>query len=263
VASTNPKTSIHQGQKIALSPPRRVTVDMLTLAREIPTIPVQKLMDLKPLVAARASLTPRPSWPALFIRALALTACRHPALRQVYVPGWRPCLYESPYSVAMVAIERHYEGQPVVFTAKIRRPEDLSAREIDDKIRHYKEAPLKDIGLFARTILLGKLPGPLRRFILRRRLFCSGKKRVERSGTFGISVYSSLGVESLHPIAPVTSLLNYGVIDRAGEVNVRLIYDHRVTDGSVIARAMNDLEVTLRTRLVEELSTGAQDHIAA
>jgi hypothetical protein len=226
---------------------------MLALTRDIPTIPVQRWMNIAPVVAARSALTSRPSWTSIFIRAFSLTAQKHPELRRVYVPGRSPHLWESHTSVAMVAIERLYRDEPVVFIARIKSPEEQTLTKIDGEIAHFKNAPLSSIGPFDRTIKLGCLPGFVRRFILRRRLFCSGSKRAERSGTFGVSVYSALGSESLHPLAPVTTLLNYGVIGPDGSVAVRFIYDHRVTDGSVIARAQQSLEGILRDKIVTEL----------
>jgi len=66
-----------------------------------------------------------------------------------------------------------------------------------------------------------------------------GRQRARYFGTFGLSVYSALNAESLHPLTPLTTLLNYGVIDRDGNVNVRIIYDHRVLDGADAARFMS------------------------
>ncbi|MBX9655375.1 hypothetical protein K2Y11_17310 [bacterium] len=243
-----------RGRRVNISAPRRVTIDMLEIARQIPTIPVQKKINIRKTVHARQQLVDRPSWVAIFLRAMALTTMQHPTLRRVYVNGWRPHLFESATNVAMVAIEREYAGEPVVFIGRIRNPEERTIARIDAEINHYKNDPMQRVGLFKRTILLGNMPGFLRRFILRRHVECSGKARVYRSGTFGISVYSGLGAESLHPIAPATSLLNYGVIEPNGDVTVRLIYDHRVTDGSMIARAMNTLEETLNTVILDELN---------
>ena len=41
-----------------------------------------------------------------------------------------------------------------------------------------------------------------------------------------------------HPLSVLTTTLNYGVIAADGTVDVRLIYDHRVMDGSSVARAL-------------------------
>ena len=252
-----------RGKRVSISPPRRVTIDMLELARQIPTIPVQKKINIRQTMLARQQQAERPSWCAIFLRAMALTTQIHPPLRRVYVNGWRPHLFESETNVAMVAVEREYAGEPVVYIGRIRCPEQRTIARIDHEINHYKNDPIARVGLFKRTILLGRMPGFLRRLILSRHVNCSGKARVYRSGTFGVSVYSALGAESLHPLAPVTSLLNYGVIDPNGDVTVRLIYDHRVTDGSVIARALSTLEEVMNTTIVEELLQAAGPKVSA
>jgi pyruvate/2-oxoglutarate dehydrogenase complex dihydrolipoamide acyltransferase (E2) component len=72
-------------------------------------------------------------------------------------------------------------------------------------------------------------------------------------GTFGVSVYSALGAESLHPLSPLTTAFNYGVIQPDGHVDVRIIYDHRVIDGATVARALLDLEKVLNQDILREL----------
>jgi hypothetical protein len=81
--------------------------------------------------------------------------------------------------------------------------------------------------------------------------------RSHHFGTFGLSTYSSLGAESLHPISPVTTTLTYGPIGRDGGVNVRLIYDHRVLDGATVARALGGLEAALTGPVLVELREAA------
>ena len=81
----------------------------------------------------------------------------------------------------------------------------------------------------------------------------SGRKRAHYFGTFGVSVYAGLGAASLHPLSPLTTTLNYGVIAADGTVDVRLIYDHRVLDGATVARALQDLERALTGEVLTEL----------
>ena len=82
-------------------------------------------------------------------------------------------------------------------------------------------------------------------------------------------MYSSLGAESLHPLSPLTSTINYGVIDENGRVTVRIVYDHRVMDGSTVARALIRLEEILNGEILRELDSlapadmGRQDLNAA
>jgi pyruvate/2-oxoglutarate dehydrogenase complex dihydrolipoamide acyltransferase (E2) component len=51
----------------------------------------------------------------------------------------------------------------------------------------------------------------------------------------------------------LTTTLNYGVIEPDGTVCVRIIYDHRVFDGAVVARALVRLEEVLNGPLLDEL----------
>src|SRR5690606_18465479 len=97
--------------------------------------------------------------------------------------------------------------------------------------------PLAKSKDFRRALCLSALPRPLRRLIWWVGLNV-GRQRANYFGTFGLSVYSALGAEALHPLSPVTTLLNYGVIAPDGSVDVRVVYDHRVTDGATVARAL-------------------------
>jgi hypothetical protein len=72
-------------------------------------------------------------------------------------------------------------------------------------------------------------------------------------GTFGVSVYSGLGAASLHPLSVLTTTLNYGVIGDDGNVDVRIVYDHRVMDGGTVARALGHLEEVMNGDMVKEL----------
>ena len=68
-----------------------------------------------------------------------------------------------------------------------------------------------------------------------------------------VSSYGSLGAEQLHPLTPLTTLLTFGPISPAGEVVVKLIYDHRVLDGRRIASCLAELEHVLQTEVLKEL----------
>ncbi|MBP3954110.1 hypothetical protein J8F10_02210 [Gemmata sp. G18] len=74
-------------------------------------------------------------------------------------------------------------------------------------------------------------------------------------GTFGVSVYSALGAESLHPLSPLTATLNYGVIGPDGRVPVRIVYDHRALDGGTVARTLARLEEVLNGDIYRELAS--------
>ena len=92
---------------------------------------------------------------------------------------------------------------------------------------------------------------------VRRALFWLGlnlpRTRPGKFGTFGLSSYSALGAQSLHPLSPITTTLNYGPVQDDGTVLVRIVYDHRALDGSTVARALAALDEVFNAELVQEL----------
>src|SRR4051794_40112417 len=241
-----------RGRWIGLSGPRRFVGDLMALARRIPTVPVQRRMSLGRLVAARGELVDRPCWPAVFLKAYGLVTEELPVLRRAYVALPWPHLCEYPKTVASVAVERTYRGEPCVFFGRIRNPGTLPLGEIHARIRRFVEAPIDDVDEYRKLLAFSRWPRAVRRTLLRLGLNLS-RTRPGQFGTFGLSVYSSLGAESLHPLTPLTTTLNYGVIEPDGTVLVRLIYDHRVLDGPTAARALGRLEGVLNGPILGEL----------
>jgi pyruvate/2-oxoglutarate dehydrogenase complex dihydrolipoamide acyltransferase (E2) component len=241
-----------RGRMIHLSVPRRMVIDLLYFASGIPTVPVQKRMALAPLVAARAACRERPRWTAIFTKAYALMARDFPEFRRAYVKLPWPHLYEYPRSNATVIIERDYKGEPGLFSISIKEPAEQSLRDIGRQLEHGSTAPVESVKDFTRAMNFARLPKPLRRAFW---WICLnwGRQRGNYFGTFGVSVYSALNAESLHPLSPLTSLLNYGVISSDGMLEVRIIYDHRVMNGATVARALAHLEEILTTAMLEDV----------
>jgi hypothetical protein len=240
-----------RGRYFRLSLPRRWVSDLLHFAKQIPSVPVERVMNLKEVQDARQHIGI--SWPTLFLKAFALAGQQHPELRQALISYPWSRGYEHPTSVASVAIERKYKGETAVFFGQIQNPEGHTLESLEKSLRFYKTAPVESIGIFRRIIRISKLPIALRRFAWWISLNWSGVKRAKRLGTFGMSVYSSLGASSLHPLSPLSFLLNYGVIDADGQVSVRIVYDHRIVDGAVIARALATMESIMTGKLLDEL----------
>lgn len=128
----------------------------------------------------------------------------------------------------------------------------MPLRNLTRRLQRFTTDPVERVHDFRRLLTLAKYPRWVRRIVLSLALNSPRHKR-NHFGTFSVSVYSGLGAESLHPIAPVTSVLNYGVIGTGGMVFVRVIYDHRVLDGATIARALARLEAVLAEQIVPEL----------
>jgi hypothetical protein len=243
-----------RGRSIGFSKSRRTVIDLLYFANQFPTLPVQRRMGLAPVVAARAACRDRPQWTAIFAKAYAMTAREVPELRRAYVKFPWPQLYEYPVSVANIAFERDYRGESSFFSFRIKNPAGRPLTELQALIRHAATAPIQEVKDFRRSLWVSGLPLPLRRFLWWIALNI-GRERANYFGTFGVSVYSALNGESLHPLAPMTVLLNYGVIAGDGKVDVRMIYDHRVMNGASVARALAKLEQVLKGLIVEELRT--------
>jgi pyruvate/2-oxoglutarate dehydrogenase complex dihydrolipoamide acyltransferase (E2) component len=241
-----------RGRMIPLSVPRRMVIDLLYFARGVPTVPVQKRMALASLIAARAACKERPRWTAIFTKAYALMAREFPEFRRAYVKIPWPHLYEYPASNATIIIERDYRGEPGLFSISIKEPARQSLRDIDRQIDHASTAPVESIKDFRRAMQFARLPCPVRRTLW---WICLnfGRQRGNYFGTFGVSVYSALKAESLHPLSPLTTLLNYGVMQDDGTLDVRIMYDHRVMNGATVARALARLEDILGSVILDEV----------
>ena len=241
-----------RGRAIEISPQRQFICDLMKAARDVPTIPVQRRMNLAPLIAARKALPIRPSWLAIFTKDYARVAMDVPELRRAYVKFPRPHLYEYPSSTASLAFERVYRGEKAVFIGRIKSPADLPLAQVNFLIRHFQDVEIEECKDFRRGLRVGRLPAPLRGLLWWMSLNV-GRQRGNYLGTFGVTAYSALGAESLHPLSPLTSTLTYGVLDPSGWVDVRIVYDHRVADGATVATSLRRLETELNEGIAAEL----------
>lgn len=242
------------GRWVGLSVHRVMIADLMYFSRQVPTIPVQRHMHLGAVKEARSRLETRPSWVTIFAKAFDLVAADMPVLRRSYLKLPWAHLYEHPISIASVAVEKQESGTAAVFFAKLRNPGRHRLGAIDRYLRWFIRSPRANMGLARLGLWVSLLWWPLRRALWWWALNAEGYFRARQFGTYGISVYSGLGAESLHPLSPLTFVLNYGVIDEAGDVMVRIIYDHRVLDGATVARALAALEQALNGPILAELN---------
>src|SRR5262245_2727724 len=177
--------NLRKGLRLALSPARKVVMELLHHARKVPSLPLSRRLDLRELVATRRR--GGPTWMAIFMKAYGLVARRHPELRRALIPWPWAHLYEHPWSEASLLIEREWQGETIVLAAKIRSPEGKSLGQIDEELRWYRDTPVWDVSTFRQLLRLGRLPGFLRRFTFWHTLYLSGYIRAKRFGTFMIS----------------------------------------------------------------------------
>jgi len=238
---------------LPLSLPRRFICDLVYFGQKVPAARVKRRMHLGPVVAGRRAAAPRPSWCALFVKALAFVATARPELRRAYMPLPWPHLYEHPVPIVAVAVERQLDEEDAVFVAQLRSPEQKGLQELEVQLRRFKEEPVKRIGRFRRILRLSRLPWPLRRLLWWTALNVSGRWRARQMGTCGLSVVAGLGAAIPHLLSPLTATLNYGVLDDDGALDVYLTFDHRVLDGATAARCLEDMERALKGELLAEL----------
>ena len=246
-----------RGRALRLSAPRRLVNDVMRFSMAVPRVTVQRQMNLGPLLAARTTSRTRPSWTAIFLKGYALLSQETPELRRAYVKLPWPQLYEYPVSVASIAHEREHDGERAVLLSRIKDPEHRSIVDLDASIKAARSSPILNVKEFRRALKFARMPAPGRWLLMWLGLNI-GRQRANYFGTFQLSVYSGLGAESLNPLPPLTSLLNYGPISAEGSVTVRIHYDHRVMDGANVARALERFEKILNGVVAEEVSRPVQ-----
>jgi hypothetical protein len=203
------------------------------------------------LALARQNAPRRISWSLLFIKAFGLVAREFPVLRQTYLSWPWPHIYEHPFSVGMLAIQREHLGEPWLFWGRFSEPESHSLADMQDTLERYLSEPIQS--LFKRQCQLSAFPTPIRRLFWWWTLNAAGSKRPRRVGTFFLTTLAGQGAEIQHPPAFLTSNLTYGPFDDKGRSRVTIAYDHRLTDGLQIARCLRALEETLNGPIAAEL----------
>jgi hypothetical protein len=239
-------------RRIPLTHHRALVCDIAHFARQVPLFPVERTFDLAELAARRDAANPRIAWSVLFLKAYALVAARHPALRRAYIRWPWPHFVEWPTSIGMVAVRREHEGDDRLCFAGFQSPESRTLAELHGHLRWYQTKPVEVA--FAKQVQISKLPTGLRRLVWWWNLNVVGPKRAARLGTFSIS--SLAGQQSLnrgHPSVLTTSL-TYGSLDEHGRAIVTLLCDHRVLDGVPAASALADLEGVLQGQICHELA---------
>jgi hypothetical protein len=227
--------------------------DLVAVSQRVPLVGMERRMKLGPVAAARAAASPRPGWCAVFTKAFAVVSARIPELRRAYLTFPWPRFFESAETIASVAVERDMAGDVGVGFAVLRGLDTWPVTRVHEAIRRSKSRPEADVATHRRAIRLARLPRPLRRFVWWAALNISGGERARQFGTFGVTAMAGTGSTSHYLLSPLTTTLTYGVFDAAGDVEVRITFDHRVYDGGVGAKVLATLEDVLLTEVRDEL----------
>jgi hypothetical protein len=242
-----------KGRCLPVSPFRKLVTDLMHFSAKVPSVGIDRKMNLSRVQAARQSCWPRPSWTAIFIKAFGIVAEGIPALRRIYMPFPWAYLYEHGRSVASFNIERQWRDESVVFQAQIRSPESRTLEEIDSLVRYFKDEPIENVKSFRRIMSMAKVPWPFRRLAWWTALNLYPRLRVHNFGTFGITTVAAHGAGVLRLTPILTATLHYSLFDDEGNLDMRLSFDHRVLDGAVAARSLQDLEEVLHQEILDEL----------
>lgn len=243
-----------RGRTIPLSLPRRWVGDLVAFGQRVPTVAGERTIRLGPLVEARRLADYRPSWCALITKSFGIASSRLPELRRSHLEFPYARLYEHPTSVAAIAINRQFEGEPAVFPGLMQAPEIRTLREIDAHIVQLSKAPIHEVGCYRRLIRVTRLPLPVRRFLWWYGLCADGLLKSRIFGTFSVNTTASMRFKVRQFLTPITSALYYSAVNKEGEIIIQLAFDHRVFDGSTAGRAYRELEKILNTEMVAELS---------
>jgi hypothetical protein len=244
-----------RGKVRNVSLPRRHIIDLMRASRGVPFVSLSRALNVRPLVDARSGAAQRPGWAAIFVKAFALVARDEPILRTLYAKWPWPCFYELPRSIAMVAIARVEDGEDCVLPERITGPDALPLSEVHALIRHARLAPIDEVPMFRKIMLVTRLPLPLRRLIWMIGL-TFGRQRGNYFGSFTVTGVAAFGGGELHALSPGPYILSFGVVEADNTINVVIRWDHRVTDAALIAKAMTRLEQVLNTEIAAELRAG-------
>jgi hypothetical protein len=247
------------GHRMPIPLPRRWIADLLHAGRRVPTVTVERAMNVGAVATARRHLVQPPPWILLFTKAYAMVAARRPELRRAYMPFPWPHLFQADDSVATIAVEREFQGEPAVFFGYLRHPDRQPLRQLVAHLTRWRTHPVENIRSFSRLVRYSRYPWPLRRLAWWYAANLSRRWRLRVFGTFGVSVTASDGATALNLISPLTTAVNYGMFTADHTLPVRVHFDHRVLDGAPVARALADLEETLNGEIVLELMRMAEE----
>src|SRR5260370_21391050 len=148
------------GKSYAVSHFRRLVVDLMHFSARVPSVTIERRMDLAPLVAARDLCASAPSWSAIFTKAYAMVAARTPALRTSYMTFPWPRFYEHPINIATLNIDRQLADERLLLYVHVESPYKLSLYDIDAIIREHQEQPVDSLASYPAAVRLSRVPLP-------------------------------------------------------------------------------------------------------
>lgn len=248
-----------EGRYFRVSRFRQLVIDLMHFSAAVPSITIERRMDLAQLVAVREACRPSPSWSAIFVKAFAVVAARTPLLRTAYLTLPWARYYEHARNIATLSIDRQLADERIVLYVHVPAPEQLSLAAIDATIAKHQHQPVESLPSYRVAVRLAGLPWPLRRLAWRVGLDMLGPTRCRYFGTFGITSLGAQGAGMLNLVPLLTSTIHYGMFDPGGRIDMRLSFDHRVFDGATAAQALADMSAALDADILRECAALVHD----
>jgi hypothetical protein len=244
------------GRYVSVSAPRRMVSDLLHISQQMPLIPGERVMKLSKIVEARKTATPRPSWLAMFTKALATVATRHPEARRLFLTRPWHRMYEYNENIVSVVVDRDCGGgEPGLFLARIHSPEKMSLTEIDAQIRKFKDRPIEEISAFQNALRMAKMPLFVRRMFWSLLTNWMPRLRAKFLGNLGISLTAGMGGVALSLLTPWTITVFYDAFEDDGSLKFRMMFDHRVMDGRLACRIGREIEQEMCGAILREVQS--------
>jgi hypothetical protein len=240
------------GNRFKLSLARKAIIDFMYFSKtmSVNAVSAESYFQLDSLYQAKKTSSKNLSWYSIYIKAFGILSLKYPELRQSFFPIFLPHIFQYHLPSAMLAMERRMSGQTMVVYLKIDNPAVLELVEIEKRIKEAQRRPPDKIKSIRRFLKMMQLP-----FILRRMAWFLGLNfhgfKWRYFGTFGVTGIGR-GVRSLNVKTPLPVTF---IFDMSNEEKplFRLYWDHRIFDGVIVSKMMQDLERILNGQIVAEL----------
>jgi len=238
---------------VKLPDSRHFIIDFLYFAKKVPSQPAERTGNFLELDQLRKGTNYRIGWAAIFTRAYAVMANRHPVLRQRICEWPWMRLYQKPEQEAKICVSREYKGEKWLFFFGINKPEGKSLTEIQQELIRASTAPIDTIPAFARQTKYHRVPRFIRRLYWRLALNFPNLCCDAAKGTFGLTSTAPWNATIIHPPSAGHIVLTYSPMDEQGDMQFTLVYDHRIFDGATAAQFLAELEDVLQNQIKNEL----------
>ena len=236
-------------RKISLS--RRVILDLMRASVDVPFVAVRRPLCIERLAAARKALRNRPAWAVIFAKGFAILAREQPILRRVYLKWPRPHFYEFPQTVAMIVVSPDTTPDGVLLFP-LKAPDLNSLAEADASVRKAKTQPVEATPFFRKTMMVTRLPNPIRRLAWAIGLNF-GRQRGNYFGTLLVTSVAAFGGGEVEALGPQPFIFSYDRLSNHGTIDVMIRWDHRIADAAFIGGELSRLEQILNHQIADEM----------